>query len=133
MLCLLQKLRVSAVIVAHSIPVKPPGLSTGPCRFMSKSLVGFFASYFSSNRIVIYYVVRTVVWPKMMLHGGKRMGIGRLPVNRLFKFCAGPVQVLQVHHIVYDHRELPVVAKIPGADHAGFGAKTVIKMLRTLF
>ncbi|MNL85710.1 hypothetical protein D3C87_2141250 [compost metagenome] len=55
--------------------------------------------------MVVEHMVRTVIGPEVIFHGGIGMGNRNFIITGITGLPAGPEQKLQVHHVVDDDQE----------------------------
>lgn len=130
---LIQISPVSSLPITHRITIQTPCLPTRPSRLMSISLMGMFVSDITCYRIVINHMIRTIIFPEMILHriiGVSHRNLVECGITRCFG-C--PKQKFKVHHIIYDNRILPFVSiMIPRTNTTDHRIKTRGQRIRPL-
>src|SRR5690606_32742348 len=77
--------------------------------------------------IIIQYVIGTVIFPVMVLHGLVGVRYCNIIIGGITGYTCGMEEEFQVHHIINDNGTLPFFRPVPGLDNSCFWAKSCRK------
>ena len=106
----------------HRIAIQGPCLSATPGGIVREALHCLLAAHRTRFRIIIHQMIGGIIIPEVMLDSGIGMRTGNVLQRVVGVGFRHGQQQFKVHHIVNNHRKLPVAAfayKVPATDHTG--------------
>jgi len=79
----IQILLIVSIAVTHGISVDGPSLSARPGRLISIALCSLFLTHLTGYRIIVHYMITTIIVTEVILHGCISMFHGNVIVSRI--------------------------------------------------
>ena len=124
---------VQRFAVHHCIAVQAPGLAPRPGAAVGIALRRILGMGSARGRIVGDHMETAIIFTEVVLERSVGMAPGNVRQLLVSGFTGHEAQVLQVHHIVYDHRVLPAGRAFPGFDDTQLRAPAGKQALHTGF
>ena len=91
-LCHFQKLGFLCFSISHCVSVNGPCLSACPGGIVGESLTGLFVEYFPGFRVVVDYMIITVIFTELFPCGGDSVRVGYFCIMRVTGHFAGEIK-----------------------------------------